>query len=173
MEPEFRGFVNLKDTIVQICGHFITVDDDQISLIHVTARQFLLSKRDGSLAYIASLDGHEHMARVCLQHLSNDSWRRLFKAVNIEHPIQPKSRRPNRLLILQRDHQFLEYSTCYWAYHVSKASLDSQPLTDSVKHFLRRYCPSWIEAIALSTNLRHLTRSAQYLKLYAKKNQDD
>ena len=169
LEPEFKGFVNLKDTIVQICGHFITTDDSIVSLIHTTARQFLLAKREGSPAYIDSLEGHEHIASISLQHLSNDGWRRLFKAISIEFPTRLKSRRRNRLLIAEREHPFLGYSTCYWAYHVSKARLGSQLLDGLIRDFLSQYCLSWIEAIALSNNLRYLTRSAQYLKSYVKK----
>ncbi|KAL8823269.1 MAG: hypothetical protein Q9191_006015 [Dirinaria sp. TL-2023a] len=169
LEPEFKGFVNLKDTIVQICGHFVSVDNSIVSLIHATARQFLLAKREGSSAYIDSLEGHEHIAGTCLQHLSNDGWRRLFKVVSTECPPGPKARRTNRLLIAEREHPFLGYSTCYWAYHVSKSRLESQLLDGLIKDFLSQYCLIWIEAIALSNNLRYLTRSAQYLRSYSKR----
>jgi hypothetical protein len=40
VQPEFQGFVRLEHTIVQICGHFISVDNSSISLVHATARSF-------------------------------------------------------------------------------------------------------------------------------------
>ena len=170
LEPEFSGFVRLQETIVQTCGNFISVDNDKVSLIHMTARQFLLSGRDGAPAFIDSGHGHEHIATVCLRHLSDEKWKRIFKTVeNSTITATGKAPRKNRLLLAEKGNPFLGYSVCYYAYHVSKSSLDSEQLPAVLKNFFIRYCLSWIEAIALSRNLRYLTRSAQFLKAYAKR----
>ncbi len=170
LEPEFSGFVRLQETIVQICGNFISVDNDKVSLIHMTARQFLLSDRLGAPAFIDSGQGHEHIAIVCLKHLSDEKWKRIFKTVEISTTTAtgtaPKT---NRLLLAEKGSPFLGYSVCYYAFHVSKSSLDSEQLPAALKVFFMRHCLSWIEAIALSRNLRYLTRSAQFLKAYAKR----
>jgi hypothetical protein len=84
----------------------------------------------------------------------------------------PKSGRvvgQNRLLLVERNHPLLTYATHFWAYHVSKCAANSQELIIVLKTFFAKYVLSWIEAVALSGNLRHLTRSAQYLKAYSKK----
>ena len=169
LEPEFRGFVNLKDTIVQICGHFVTVDSEKVSMIHATARQFLLSDCDGAPAFIDSQIAHEHIAIICLKYLSSNDWRRIFQIVDKDNPVTHRARRKNRLLIAEKGHPLLGYSTCYWAYHASKANTGSQILVEAITDFLRKNCLSWIEAIALSANLRYLTRSAQFLKAYARR----
>ncbi|KAH0558740.1 hypothetical protein GP486_004616 [Trichoglossum hirsutum] len=168
LEPEFKGFVRLEDTIVQICGHFISMDNSKISIIHLTARHFLLRDTDSTPAFINLRHGHEHAASVCLKHLSNDSWRRIFKAVGIQGEARNTKSRMNRLPS-EQDHPFLGYATCYWAYHVSKSPLDSQDLEGTLKNFFARHCLTWIEAVALSGDLRHLTGSAKYLKSYAKR----
>ncbi len=164
LEPEFSGFVRLQETIIQICGNFISVDNDKVSLIHMTARQFLLSTRDGVPAFIDSGSGHERIATVCLRHLSDEKWKRIFKTVETS-----RSPKKNRLLLAEKGNPFLGYSVCYYAYHVSQSSPDSEQLPAILKNFFMRYCLSWIEAIALSSNLRYLTRSAQFLKAYAKR----
>ena len=169
LEPDFTGFVKLEDTVVQICGHFISVNNSMISLIHATARDFLLNHREGSLAFINSREGHEHIATVCLKHLSNDIWRHVFKEVEKLPATRHQKSRNNRLLLAERGHPALGYSTCYWAYHVSKSPLDSANLFSSLKIFFARFFLSWVEAIALSSNLRYLIRSAQYLKVYTKR----
>ena len=172
LEPEFSGFVRLQETIVLICGNFISVDNDKISLIHMTARQFLLNDRDGAPAFVDPRSGHEHIATVCLKHLSDDKWKRVFKSVETSSSTafgKGASPKKNRLLLAERGNPFLGYSVCYYAYHVSKSSRNSEQLAAVLKNFLTRYCLSWIEAIALSGNLRYLTRSAQYLKSYAKR----
>lgn len=170
LEPEFSGFVRLQETIVQICGNFVSVDNDKVSLIHTTARQFLLSGRDGAPAFIDSGYGHEHIAIVCLKYLSDEKWKRIFKTVETS-TITATGTAPkkNRLLLAEKGNPFLGYSVCYYAYHVSKSSLDSERLPAVLKRFFMKYCLSWIEAIALSRNLRYLTRSAQFLKAYAKR----
>ena len=109
LEPEFKGFVKLEDTIVQICGHFISVNDSMISLIHATARDFLLNHKKGSLAFIDSQDGHEHIATVCLKHLSNDTWRHVLKEVEKLPATGPQKPRINRLLLAEQGHPALGY----------------------------------------------------------------
>ncbi len=170
LEPEFTGFVSLQETIVQICGNFISVDNDKVSLIHMTARQFLLSDRRGAPAFINSGYGHEHIAIVCLKYLSDERWKRIFKAVeNSTTTTTRTAPHKNRLLLAEKGNPFLGYSICYYAYHVSKSSLDSELLPAALTNFFMSHCLSWIEAIALSRNLRYLTRSAQFLKAYAKR----
>lgn len=170
LEPEFTGFVRLQDTIVQICGHFISVDNGKVSLIHMTARQFLLNCRGSVPAFIDPGCGHEHIATVCLKHLSDDQWKRVFKTVESStSAAKTTDSRTNRLLLAEQGHPFLGYATCYWAYHVSKSSPESEHLPAVLRSFFTKYCLSWIEAIALSRNLRYLTRSAQFLKAYTKR----
>ena len=169
LEPEFSGFVNLESTVIQVCGHFLTVDNSKVLLIHATARDFLLNSRDGLPPFIDYRNGHNHMAASCLRHLSSDNWSRVFKVVQKSSFVIDKRPKINRLLIAEKDHPFLGYATCYWAYHFSKSSLDSQHLQEILGTFLTKYSLSWIEGIALSGNLRYLTRSAQYLKVYTKR----
>ena len=169
LQPDFSGFVNLRETVLQICGFFITIDDGKISLIHETARQFLLHQRPSFSAFIDEKGGHEHAAIVCLKHLSSDSWRRVFQNVENLHLSERPNSKANLLFIAEKEHHFLGYSTCYWTYHLSKAATDSAKLLKVLSQFLKLYCLSWIRAISLSKNLRYLTRSARFLKAFAKR----
>ncbi|KAL8999139.1 MAG: hypothetical protein Q9169_001918 [Polycauliona sp. 2 TL-2023] len=169
LQPDFTGFIRLEDTVVDICGHFVAVHNSRVSIIHMTARDFLMKKSGGDVPLINCREAHTHLAETCLRHLSNDEWRRVFK--NFQRPLNVSKveNRRNRLLLAEEGHPFLGYATCYWAFHLSKAHLSSQSLHDTLQEFLNDYCLSWIEAIALSQNLRYLTRSAQYLKAYVKR----
>ena len=170
LEPEFTGFVKLKETIIQICGNFISVDGDKVSLIHTTAREFLLQTREDAPAFIHSRLCHEHIATVCLKYLSDEKWKRVFKDVeNSAITATGRLARPNRLLAAEQGHALLGYSVCYYAYHVSESPMESEQLPALLTNFFTKYSLSWIEAIALSRNLRYLTRSARYLKVYAKR----
>lgn len=167
--PEFNGFVKLQDTIVQICGHFASVENSTISLIHFTARQFLLEGRNGGPAFVQSRYGHEHIAGVCLKYLSTNKWRRVFKLLEKPKPAEIHDSRMNRLLLAEQDHPFLCYASYYWAYHVSESVVVSQDILQSLQSFFDRYSLTWVEAIALSGNLHDLICSAQYLKAFAKR----
>ena len=170
LEPEFTGFVRLQDTIVQICGHFISMDFGKVSLIHVTARDFLLNDREGAPAFIDYESAHEHIASVCLRYLSDERWKRVFK--NIETSTTTANTialKTDRLLVAEQEHPFLGYATCYLFYHVSKSSLNPEHLSTVLMTFLTKYCLSWIEAVALSRDLRFITRQARFLKAYAKR----
>lgn len=168
LEPEFKGFVNLKNSIVQICGHFVSVDSSAVSIIHATARQYLLSEHNGSPAFIVPQNSHEHIVIVCLQYMSSNDWLGVSQSIEKHNPTVANSSRKDHLLMAQQGHPLLGYSIRHWAYHVSKSDFGSNTLAKSITGFLSQYCLSWIEAIALSTNLRYITRSAQYLKNYAK-----
>ncbi|KAL8879605.1 MAG: hypothetical protein Q9198_002817, partial [Flavoplaca austrocitrina] len=169
LQPEFTGFVRLEETVLEICGHFVSVHNSRVSIIHMTARDFLLKKSGDTSPIINSRDVHTHIAEICLRHLSSDKWRRVFKEIQNPFEASKNGRKHNRLLLLGVNYPFLGYATCYWAFHLSKAHLSLQSLVDTLQEFLNSYCLSWIEAIALSQNLRYLIRSAQYLKAYVKR----
>lgn len=178
LEPEFSGFTNLESTVTQVCGHFATAAPagrgKQVTLIHKTARDFLFRGDPGNGAgpFIDLREGHCHLASVCLRYLSSDQWRRHFDSVRAatQSQSQPGTNAvSNRLLVAEDKHPLIGYAACYWAYHVSRSPVLSPELLDALKTFLSKYFLSWVEAVSLSGNLRHLTRSAQYLKAYAKR----
>ncbi|KAL9608785.1 MAG: hypothetical protein Q9167_006391 [Letrouitia subvulpina] len=172
LDPEFTGFLSLEETVVEICAHFISVDESKVSIIHATARDFLLGSNAKGGTFVDSRLGHQHLAIICLQHLCNDSWRRVLKQAEQSVEFNSKSStapQKNGLLVAEEGYPFLGYATCYWAYHVSKSALNSQVLTDTLRVFFDRYCLTWIESIALSGNLRYLIRTAQYLKTFSKR----
>ncbi|KAI4107872.1 MAG: hypothetical protein LQ339_002482 [Xanthoria mediterranea] len=169
LEPDFNGFIRLEETVVEICGHFVSVHNSRVLIIHMTARDFLLKKGIDRYVLINSREAHTHIAETCLRYLSSDKWRRVFKYFQRPLDISNKNKKQNKLLLAEEGDPFLGYATCYWAFHLSKAHLSSSRLSDTLQEFLNDYCLSWIEAIALSQNLRYLIRSAQYLKTYAKR----
>ncbi|KAF2746734.1 hypothetical protein M011DRAFT_487132 [Sporormia fimetaria CBS 119925] len=170
LQPEFTGFLNFEDTVNQVCGHFVSINNGRISMIHATARQFLTNEHEGCAPFIPAARAHSDIAIRCLGYLSDERWRRIFRAFSpdgSEEPVHEKRR--NRLLLAEQGHALLGYSACYWAYHVSKSPVHSKSITRALRDFFTRYCLSWIEALALSGNLRYLIRSAKFLKVYAKR----
>ena len=168
LQPEFQGFISLEHTIIQICGHFISVDDSKIAPVHATASSFLLNSTAKSPPFIDPCDGHEHLAITTLKLLSKDGWRLIFERINLSIVTTEPRWGLDQLQAIEKSYPLFSYAAYYWAYHVSKSSSRSQDLMSVLRKFLTKYALSWIEAIALSGNLRHLTRSAQYMKYYSK-----
>lgn len=169
LQPDFTGFIRLEATVVDICGHFVSVDNSRVSIIHMTAREFLLKGGIEHCPFINNREAHTHIAETCLRYLSSNEWRRVFGRLQRPLDFSKKDTRQNRLLLAEEGHPFLGYATRYWAFHVSKAHISSQALSKALQKFLDGYCLSWIEAIALSQNLGYLIRTAQYLKVYVKR----
>ncbi|KAH0541241.1 hypothetical protein FGG08_004246 [Glutinoglossum americanum] len=166
LTPEFTKFVNLKYTVEEICGHFVVVNKTKIVLIHQTARQFLLQKTSNLQIRIVDHEGHKHIAAVCVNFLSDASkWRRIFSAIQTRQ--QSKSSPVGDSAL--DEYPFLSYALSFWAYHVSRASVDSDEVLETVLTFLEDNCLLWINGVALSQNLRILTQAAQHLKTYAKR----
>lgn len=158
--PEYGNFVSLEDTIAQICGHFIIVEKSRVSLVHLTAQHFLLHETESLPITISSRSGHTYLAVECITFLSNSNWRQVFNMT--------PDKAINRQAVFN-EHPFLAYATYSWAYHVSLADVESEELYALIKSFFTIYSLIWINAVALSQDLRTLTRAAQYVKSYVKK----
>ncbi|KAK4203401.1 putative WD40 domain-containing protein [Triangularia verruculosa] len=163
LQPEFDGFVNLSETVEQICGQFVRVDDGRISLIHSTARQFLLKPSDNVPAPVGEQAGHDHLAVSCLQYLSQDHWRQQFALLPQERTFK------DRLKPLYDKFPLLRYSLNHWAYHVSHASTDNSTVLSFLRLFCNKHILQWAQAVALSDRLELLPTTARYLKVWSRR----
>ncbi|KAH8807649.1 NACHT and WD domain protein [Xylogone sp. PMI_703] len=166
---KFHNAQSLEAAMARICGNFIQVKGERVSLIHETARQFLLEENSMLPISIDSGQVHERIALACIGFLSNTSkWREKFSLVEDSLPSTTKQMRSHPPL----DDPFLWYAVTHWAYHVTCAgtgSGKSDPLLPHVLDFFRKYSLLWIHAAALRGNLQILTRSATFLKAWLKR----
>ena len=167
LSGDFGDFVSLEDTIIQLCGHFVRVENSRILLIHATARQFLFDNTAGQ-AIIEFRQGHDEIAQKCLEFLSDDKWRLVFTQTSEAGSMFDRIKRAP-LSIFEEKHPFLWYALENWSFHVSNAPLDSEHLMLALVGFLKRHCLAWIHAIALSRDLQHVIRASQNLKAYLKR----
>ena len=166
LRPDFQGFYNLEQTIEEICGHFIAINKSKITLIHHTAAQFLLQNTSCRPVAIIPAEGHQHIATISIDFLSDASkWRRLFSNMESMQRSSPSSTGTAGF----NDYPFLSYALTYWAYHFSLAPADSDELLETILTFLEENCLLWINGVALFNNLRVLTQSAQNFKSFLKR----
>ncbi|KAL8861263.1 MAG: hypothetical protein Q9178_002479 [Gyalolechia marmorata] len=164
---QFGDFVSLENTVVQICGYFIRVENSRILLIHATARQFLFDRATRP-AIISYHQGHEEVALRCLEFLSDDKWRLIFAKTSEGGSIFERIKSPP-LATFEDEHPFLWYALENWAYHISNVSSDAGAPVHALVTFLERHCLSWIHAIALSGDLQHVVRASRYLNVFLRR----
>jgi WD40 repeat protein len=164
---EFGEFVSLNDTIRQLCGNFVVIEKGRITLIHHTARHFLLNMTGDLLLKIDIRSGNDHIAKVCMNFLTSRSWRRIL-ALAQEKALSPAQTVSSAQSTVFDENPFLSYAVTMWAYHVSLATIHAE-LMNLVLDFLGQSCLVWINAVAMLEDMRTLTRAAQYLKLYVKR----
>lgn len=114
---------SLKSTIKNLCGLFVSVYDGKVSLIHQTAREFLMdantSRASPSAKWQGSLSlatAHCTIARVCVLYLKFDD----FAIASEAGPESDGTYRAWRDM-LQRDARYdlLGYACLNWAIHYS------------------------------------------------------
>ena len=166
LRPEFGSFYSLEQTIEEICGHFIVVSKSKITLIHHTAAQFLLQSTSSLPVAIIPSEGHQHIATICINFLSNNSkWRRAFSNMQTTQQSSLSSSSTAKF----KEYPFLSYALTYWAYHFSLAPVGLDELLEIVLTFLEEASLLWINGVALLKNLRILTQSAQNFKTFLKR----
>ena len=170
LNPEFGEFTNLRDTISEICGNFVVVRNSRLTLIHDTARHFLLYRTGGLPLTIDYRLGNEHIALTCLRLFMQDdkNWKRTFNQADENQPSSALTHANGYFAGVFENNPFLSYATTYWAYHVSLASSRSD-LISTIVEFLETYCLVWIHAVAMLGDVGALTRAGQYLKIYVKR----
>jgi WD40 repeat protein len=147
---------NTKVAIEGLCGQFVTVDKQTnlVHVIHLTAREFLLSDDAGEFK-ISKSEAHERIALTVLQLLVGPPMqpprhRRLIDRRGPVHAISPLT----------------DYSITQFSEHVFSASTESDKILAALNKFFTTTILSWIEKIATRKFLHHLIHVAKDLKGY-------
>jgi tetratricopeptide (TPR) repeat protein len=130
--------------IRRVCGGLVDIKDDKVSLVHVTAKEFLLrpveewSDHDTTIIsfQLCMNDSHEVIGLSCLDHLSlfGTTLRQANEATN------PTDDNPNR--------PFLLYAADFAVYHFNRADVrDSETITRIRKTMMGDGCVRWMEYV--------------------------
>lgn len=156
LTPEFPEFLDLKRTILDVCGQFVVVDhSSHVVMVHKTARDYL-TKTPGLQLSIEEKASHGE----------------LF-AKTISFLLRPELRSK-----LGRNHQairtaepFLIYAATSFPYHLRQAATTSEEMMDMLAMFFKK--PSvlaWIHSLALFSQLEVLVTAAQVLTWFGSLN---
>ena len=148
---------NLDRSIASICGQLAFVDQrSRVQMIHKTARDFLIHEAQDSVFAVDWKEGHARLAIKCLDFLSGNS----LKAPRTQKQKPSTQNGQPKVLALA------DYACTFFSDHLYKtSSLHSGPW-DSLYDFLGSNILSWIEHLARTGDLYHITRTATNLKAY-------
>ncbi len=145
----------LEKFIGSTCGHIVYVDrHDRVSLIHETARTFLLQQDLESEFAVNQFTGHGRIADVCLRYLTSDEMRppRSQKLMHMYH-MKTAKRSP-----------LADYACRYFSQHLRRSHSENVERFISLSNFLEGNVCSWIEHMARTGNIQYLVPTAKDLQ---------
>ncbi|KAF8428595.1 WD40-repeat-containing domain protein [Tirmania nivea] len=145
---------SLEKAIASICGQLVFVDRQmRVQMVHQTARSFLLTADLNSEFTINPVEDHKRLAFACLAYLNSDEMK------------PPAIRRIGRGPIRKRS-EFLNYACTSFSEHIRQSSSEDELLWQQLDWFLKTNILSWIEYIAETGNLYHMTFASKNLSNY-------
>lgn len=168
LKETFGTLTNLRLAIPQICGSLVCIDQSDPSgpravLLHLSIMEYLQNTREDGGYWMRLEEAHTDITITLLKYLSTDMWSSYFSSGSI----MLRDQHSDRLAFASSKYPLLEYATKYWTYHLSKCTLTAE-LVMVLRTFLEAYSLTWIEAIALSGNMKHLTMACRQMSSFAK-----
>lgn len=147
---EALGSQSQARSIADPCAGFVSVDNyENVSLIHQTAKEYLLSSKGQPYA-VEKNASHEQICLRCLQCLMKNGLRR-----DITKDMEPP---------------LLSYSATYWSTHLLAITEISNILLESLIRFLRGpYLLTWIHVVAKAQQLHVLVQTSSNITSLAKR----
>ncbi|KAI0433014.1 NACHT and WD domain protein [Xylaria sp. FL1042] len=144
--------LDIHKSIVNLCGGLVVVDNDgNVSMVHQTAREYLLDPTHGD-AYIDRNLAHEELFFSCMKCLTTAGLR-----AKLNRGSKP---------------EFLDYAACFWSSHLVAIKSDSEPLSDTLRSFLKSQAVlTWIHFLASEGKLHVLVLASKHISKYASKQQ--
>ena len=156
LTPEFPEFLDLKRTILDVCGQFVVVDrSSHVAMVHKTARDYLISTRSVHF-YIDEKVSHRELfgktISILLRSVLRSKLGRNHEAIRSADP-------------------FLLYAATEFTYHLRKAETASEDMMDKLVNFLKT--PSvltWVYSLATFRRIDALVTATRVLSWFASLN---
>ncbi|KAF1959545.1 hypothetical protein CC80DRAFT_514059 [Byssothecium circinans] len=140
--------------IVKMCGSFLTIRDDNVYIVHQSAKDFLSQEASSDLFPYGIEDVHHSISLKSIQIMSKTIQRDMYSLRELGYPaelVEPPDPDP---LAAPR------YACIYWIDHLSDSSLASAAASSgnlrdggAVYEFLREKYLYWLEALSLCKSL--------------------
>jgi len=156
LTPEFPEFLDLKRTILEVCGQFLVVDRSfHVVMVHKTARDYLTST--GSVHfYVDEKASHRELFLKTVSWLLRPDLRSKLGSVRKgTYSATP----------------FLLYTATFFTYHLRQAATTSNEVMDKLVSFFKAPSVlSWVYILATSQRIEVLVTAAGALAWFARFN---
>ncbi|KAI3394446.1 hypothetical protein diail_2696 [Diaporthe ilicicola] len=144
--------LDIERSTLDLCAGIAVIDNDgNASLIHQTAREYLVSDSISKRPlFLRSSEAHAHLFRSCMRCLKTPGLRAKFNRGE-----QPK---------------LLDYAATNWFSHLSLSPVGDEETFQTVQEFLKgQPIMEWIHVLAASDNLRILIQASRHLSKYCRR----
>lgn len=171
---ELQSDGEFKDWIIQSCGFFVTVYDNELYFIHQTAKEFLVDSGPGT-PWPQALDRffpvtdsacHKFMAESSVAYLSLKCFRSApfqerVRRYRFARSDQTGRRRRSLETSIYEEYQFLDYITEYWATHFRLCqSVDGTNFSDIGDAFAPYYITVFVTSDCLAPGWMYLKQQS-------------
>ena len=146
VDKDTTQMLDFQHSVIDLCSGFVLVDNDgNVSLIHQTAREYLLSASES--LRIDGPDAHRRLFLSCMRRLMIVGLRAKIKGSTLP--------------------EFLEYAACYWSVHLNYCPADDEEVFETLKRFLSgNWILVWIQILATNSLLRVMVQASKNLSKY-------
>lgn len=150
---DFSGMLDFQQSIVELCGGFVVIDNDgNVVMIHHSAREYLLTGQDRPFV-IDRETAHEELFLSCMNCLMATGL-----SAKVSRDEMP---------------EFVEYSASSWSSHLALIPAACESAPKVVKRFLTgHWVLTWIHVLAMTKQLRILIRASKHLSKYSAARQE-
>ncbi|KAM7192873.1 hypothetical protein V8F20_008670 [Naviculisporaceae sp. PSN 640] len=160
---------NVARAIPDLCGQLVYVDhNDNVHMIHETAREFLLLTEPPRDLAVMKKEGHSHLASLLLGYLSSE--------VTKPPQARPKqtggrfkgfAKQSSAQSTTTADDALVNYASEFFSEHVYKGTSEDESLMGHLCTFFSSMAVlSWIEHVAKAGDLSPVTRAAMNIREY-------
>ncbi|ORY61680.1 uncharacterized protein BCR38DRAFT_411531 [Pseudomassariella vexata] len=151
---ELNSIMDLKHTVNEVCGQFVTVNThNRVTLVHHSAHEYLRRHTHHPFS-LEPQKSHEEMFGKCLIALCDKDLRSKIHTLKVP--------------------QFLRYAATSWAFHLEGCSIQSDRVLNGLVRFLNGPFPlSWIQYLSMTGHLSELTGVSRRLTAFAKRQKAD
>ncbi|KAL6405034.1 hypothetical protein AUP68_11876 [Ilyonectria robusta] len=142
------GILDLERSIVDLCCGFVVVDNSgNVSMVHQTAREYLLSNDKNHPFMVNHSAADEHMFSSCM---------RCLMAPGLQGKI-----------VMNQVSEFANYAATSWSTHLTSTLTGGGVTVQTLKQFLTgRWVLTWIEYLAFIGQLQVLIHASKNISKY-------
>ncbi|KEF58876.1 uncharacterized protein A1O9_03719 [Exophiala aquamarina CBS 119918] len=174
LRTDHPGVLNLEHTIRTVCGEFVVVDKrSHVSMIHSSARDFLMTKPDLHF-HVSPPETHHALFAKCISALSAVSTRNRTDSSRLTHDFHSLDHSEFQAIgaakVSSETRSFWLYAATSWPYHLmaSDAWADQESVLLLSRFFQSRCVLQWIYLLSQASLLRVLIQASKIMMDFLK-----